>query len=315
MALVGNGPWRAGMACPYGLKPMTSNKPLWLLAAPVIFLLLWSGGFSVAKLGITHAEPLSFLSLRYALVLALLLPLAAVLRPPLPQRPADWAHLAIVGFLIQTVYFGLSYIGLKAGVSAGGLAIIVCLQPILVGLIAPRFAGEKVGLLRWLGLALGLAGAATVIFSRSSLELEHPIGVLAAVGALFAITAGTLWEKRFGRSHHPVTSNCVQYVAGLAGTLPFALAFESFSFEWNLPFAAALAYLVIGNSIIAMSLLLAMIRAGEVSRVSSLFYLVPPISALIAWPLLGEEMPPLGWMGFALAALGVAIASRSPTAK
>jgi drug/metabolite transporter (DMT)-like permease len=299
----------------YGPQPMTSNKPLWLLAAPVIFLLLWSGGFSVAKLGISHAEPLSFLSLRYALVLALLLPIAAVLRPPLPQRRADWVHLAIVGFLIQTVYFGLSYIGLKAGVSAGGLAIIVCLQPILVGLIAPRFAGETVGLLRWAGLALGLAGAGTVILSRSSVELEHPVGVLAAVGALFAITAGTLWEKRFGRSHHPVTSNCVQYVAGLAGTLPLALAFESLSFEWNLPFAAALAYLVIGNSIIAMSLLLAMIRAGEVSRVSSLFYLVPPISALIAWPLLGEEIPPLGWAGFALAAVGVAIASRGPAAK
>lgn len=294
---------------------MSSKKPLWLLFAPVIFLLLWSGGFSVAKLGISHAEPLSFLSLRYALVLALLLPLAAMLRPPLPERVADWAHLAIVGFLIQTVYFGLSYIGLKAGVSAGGIAIIVCLQPILVGLIAPRFAGERVGLMRWAGLALGLAGAATVIASRSSVEMEHPLGVLAAVGALFAITAGTLWEKRFGRSHHPVVSNSVQYLAGLGGTLPLALAFESFSFEWNLPFAAALAYLVIGNSIIAMSLLLAMIRAGEVSRVSSLFYLVPPISALIAWPLLGEEMPPLGWAGFALAAAGVALASRSPTAK
>ena len=290
-------------------------KPLWLLAAPVIFLLLWSGGFSVAKLGISHAEPLSFLSLRYALVLALLLPIALVIRPPLPERGIDWAHLAIVGVLIQSFYFGLSYVAFKAGVSAGGVAIIVCLQPILVGLIAPRFAGEKVGLMRWLGLALGLAGAATVIASRSSMEFAHPLGVLAAVGALFAITAGTLWEKRFGRSHHPVTSNLVQYAAGLAGTLPVALAFESFSFEWNLPFAAALAYLVIGNSIIAMTLLLAMIRAGEVSRVSSLFYLVPPISALIAWPLLGEAIPPLGWAGFALAALGVAIASRSPAPK
>ena len=133
------------------------------------------------------------------------------------------------------------------------------------------------GLLRWAGLGLGLAGAATVIAARSNVELEHPVGVLAAVGGLFAITAGTLWEKRFGKSHHPVTSNAVQYLAGLAGTLPFALAFESFSFEWNMPFAAALAYLVIGNSLIAMSLLLAMIRAGEVSRVSSLFYLVPPL--------------------------------------
>jgi drug/metabolite transporter (DMT)-like permease len=294
---------------------MTSRKPIWLIAAPVIFLLLWSGGFSVAKLGISHAEPLSFLSLRYACVCGLLAPLVIILRPPMPQKLMDWVHIAIVGFLIQTLYFGLSYIGFKAGVSAGGLAIIVCLQPILVGLIAPRFTGETVGVMRWAGLALGLAGAATVIMSRSNVELAHPLGIAAAVGALFAITAGTLWEKRFGKSHHPVVSNAVQYLAGLAGTLPLAMMFENFSFTWNLPFVGALAYLVIGNSLVAMSLLLAMIRAGEVSRVSSLFYLVPPISALIAWPLLGEEIPPLGWVGFALAAVGVALASRKPTAK
>ena len=289
---------------------MTTKKPLWLVLAPVIFLLLWSGGFSVAKLGIQHAEPLSFLAVRYASVLVLLAPLVGIMQPPLPRRPVDWLHLAIVGFLIQTVYFGLSYVAFKAGVSAGGVAIIVCLQPILVGLIAPYFAGERVNLLRWLGLALGLAGASLVIFARSTIEAENLWGVLAAAGALVAITTGTLWEKRFGKAHHPVVSNAVQYLAGLGGTLPLAMLFEHFSFEWNLPFVAALAYLVIGNSIIAMSLLLAMIRAGEVSRVSSLFFMVPPISALTAWPLLGEKLPPLGWMGFALAAAGVAIASR-----
>ncbi len=137
---------------PYG-PAMPSNKPLWLVLAPVIFLLLWSGGFSVAKLGITHAEPLSFLALRYAAVCVILAPFIAVMRPAFPKAPSEWMHLAIVGLLIQTVYFGLSYIAFKAGVSAGGVAIIVCLQPILVGLIAPRFAGETVG------AALGGAGA------------------------------------------------------------------------------------------------------------------------------------------------------------
>lgn len=288
----------------------TGAKPAWLIAAPAIFLLLWSGGFSVAKLGISHAEPLSFLAIRYACVCALLAPLVVILRPPLPTRAADYMHLAIVGVLIQTFYFGLSYLAFKAGVSAGGVAIIVCLQPILVGLIAPRFTRERVSLLRWAGLGLGLAGAATVILSRSSVELEHPLGVLAAAGALLAITAGTLWEKRFGRNHHPVVSNAIQYLAGLACTLPLAVVFETFDITWSVPFLLALGYLVIGNSIIAMSLLLAMIRAGEVSRVSSLFYLVPPLSAIIAWPLLGEAMPPLGWAGFGLAAAGVLLARR-----
>jgi drug/metabolite transporter (DMT)-like permease len=289
---------------------MPSRTPLWLLAAPVIFLLLWSGGFSVAKLGLRHAEPLSFLALRYASVLVILLPFYLALRPPLPRTKAYWMHLAVVGFLIQAVYFGLCYIAFKLGVSAGGVAIIVCLQPILVAILAPHLAGERVGGLRWLGLCLGLAGAAAVIFARSSIDAEHPLGIAAAIVALLGITAGTFWEKRFGAGHHPVVSNAIQYAAGLAGTLPAALALEDFSFDWNGEFLAAWAYLVIGNSIIAMTLLLAMIRAGEVSRVSSLFYLVPPISALIAWPLLGEAMPAPAWGGFALAAIGVALANR-----
>jgi len=290
---------------------MTQNKPFWLLAAPVIFLILWSGGFSVAKFGVAHAEPLTFLALRYAIVLVILLPIYAVLRPPLPPSRAAWAHTAIVGFLIQTVYFGLCYIAFKAGVSAGGVAIIVCLQPILVGLIAPHFAGERVTALRWLGLALGLAGAATVILARSTIAAESVFGIICAIGALGGITAGTLWEKRFGVSLHPVVSNIIQFAAGLVTTLPFALALETLSIEWTWDFIASLAYLVIGNSLIAMSLLIAMIRAGEVSRVSALFYLVPPLSALMAWPLLGEHMPLLAWGGMALAALGVWIASRN----
>jgi drug/metabolite transporter (DMT)-like permease len=308
--------WRPGAAGMAGMEGgsygpmMPSHKPLWLILAPAIFLALWSGGFTVAKLGISHAEPLSFLAVRYACVLVILAPFVAIMRPPVPARASDWMHLAIVGVLIQTIYFGLSYVAFKAGVSAGGVAIIVCLQPILVGLVAPRFAGEKVGAMRWLGLLLGLSGAGLVIWARSAIAAENLWGVLLAVIALFAITIGTLWEKRFGKPHHPLVANAVQYLAGLAGTLPLAMIFENFSFQWTLPFAAALAYLVIGNSIIAMSLLLAMIRAGEVSRVSSLFFLVPPLSAVMAWPVLGEAMPPLGWAGFALAAAGVALASR-----
>jgi drug/metabolite transporter (DMT)-like permease len=285
-------------------------KPLWLIAAPAIFLVLWSGGFSVAKLGLHYSEPLTFLALRYAVVIAILLPLLLIMRPPLPARLSDLAHVAMVGFLIQVVYFGLSYVSFKSGASAGTVAIIVCLQPILVGLIAPYFAREPSSALRWLGLVLGLAGAATVILSRSTIAAETLFGVACAAGALFGITAGTLWEKRFGVSMHPIVSNLIQYAVGLAGTLPMALIMEPMRIDWTAEFLAALAYLVIGNSLIAMTLLLAMIRRGEVSRVSSLFYLVPPVTAVIAWPLLGEAMPPLAWAGMALAAIGVAIVSR-----
>lgn len=287
-----------------------SQRPLWLIAAPVIFLVLWSAGFGIAKLGLQHAEPLTLLALRYTCVLVLLIPLALILRPPLPKTPRAWVDIAIVGFLIQVVYFGLCYIAFKSGVSAGGVAIIVCLQPILVALAATRFVGEAVSRRAWIGLALGLAGAATVIFARSGVQAENPFGLALAVVALFGITAGTLWEKRFGVTHHPVTSNLVQYGVGAAFTLPAAWASEGMAVAWDPQFLAILAYLVIGNSILAMSLLLAMIRAGDVSRVSALFYLVPAMSALFASPILGEAMPPLAWVGMALAGLGVAMVSR-----
>lgn len=288
-----------------------AHRPFWLLAAPAIFLVLWSGGYSIAKLGILHAEPLTFLALRYAIVLIILIPFAAAMRPRWPRQLSEWFHIAMVGLLIQGIYFGLCYLAFNVGASAGMVAIIVCLQPILVGLIAPHFARETVSMLRWIGLALGLAGAAIVILAHSTIEAGTFFGVLCSIGALLGITGGTLWEKRFGSNHHPIVSNMVQYVAGLAATLPLALATETLAVDWtSSEFYAALAYLVIANSLISMTLLLAMIRAGEVARVSSLFYLVPPMSALMAWPILGEAMPPLAWLGMAVAAAGVAIASR-----
>ncbi|MGV8984800.1 MAG: DMT family transporter [Cypionkella sp.] len=286
------------------------KRPLWLAAAPVIFLLLWSAGFGVAKLGLMHAQPLTLLALRYVLVLVVLIPVALVVRPPLPKTIRAAADVAMTGFLIQVVYFGLCYVAFESGVSAGAVAIIVCLQPILVALTAPALVGETLSRKGWIGLALGLAGALVVILARSEVAAESPFGLGCAVLALFGITAGTLYEKKFGVAHHPVTANLIQYAVGAFFTLPLAIATESLQVQWDAQFVWVMVYLVFGNSLLALSLLLAMIRAGAVSRVSALFYLVPPISALFAWPLLGEVMPPLGWLGMALAAAGVALASR-----
>ena len=289
---------------------MTVSRPLWLIAAPAVFLVLWSAGFAIAKLGLAHAEPMTILALRYCLVLVVLLPFVLVLRPPMPATARGWLDVAVVGFLIQVGYFGLCYLAFKSGVSAAGVAIVVCLQPILVALIAPRFVGEVVSRRAWMGLGLGLAGALVVILARSQVQAENPWGLLLAVGGLLGITAGTLYEKRFGINLHPVTSNMIQYAVGAAFTLPIALLTETMAVSWDAEFIAVMAYLVIGNSLLAMSLLLAMIRVGEVSRVSALFYLVPAMSALFAWPLLGEAMPPMAWAGLALAGAGVALVSR-----
>ncbi|NQW09176.1 MAG: DMT family transporter [Alphaproteobacteria bacterium] len=291
-------------------RPGRASPPVWLPAAPILFLLLWSGGFTFAKLGIAHAEPITFLALRYACVLVVLAPLFLILRPRLPSRLVEWGHLAVVGVLIQAAYFGLSYIAFDLGVSAGVAALVISLQPILVGLLAPMLAGERVSALRWLGLVLGLAGAAVVILARMGLEPASVPGLLAAAGAMLAMTGATLYEKRYGGDHHPVSANLVQYAAGLVVVLPIAAIFETMTVDWTAEFGIALAYLVIGNSLIAVTLLLAMLRFGEAARVSALLFLVPPTASLIAWGMLGEAMPALAWAGMALAAVGVLIARR-----
>ena len=156
------------------------SRPL-LLAAPVIFLLLWSAGFAIAKIGLLHAGPFTLLALRYSIAVLVLLPLDPPAEAAVPQRPRA-LDIAVTGFLIQVVYFGLCYIAFKSGVSAGGVAIIVCLQPILVSLIAPRMVGETVSRLRWIGLALGLAGAITVILARSGIAPRTAAGAACGGG-------------------------------------------------------------------------------------------------------------------------------------
>jgi drug/metabolite transporter (DMT)-like permease len=150
-----------------------------------------------------------------------------------------------------------------------------------------------------------LFGTGFVIIAKSSITPPSVIGLFYCAVALLGITIGTLWEKRFGKTHHPVTSNLIGYCAGLLGVLPFMLALETMQINWTWQFGAALGYLVI-----AVGLLLAMIRAGDVSSVSSLFFMIPPFAAFIAWVLLGEVMPPIAWIGIAIAAIGVYIATR-----
>lgn len=290
-------------------------RSVFIRLAPVIFLMLWSGGYATAKLGLQHAEPMSFLALRYACVLVLMWPLYLVLRPALPESLISWVHLAVTGLFMQAIYFGMSYLAFADGLSAGGVALIVSLQPILVAIFAPLFVSELVSRYRWLGLLLGLAGAALVIGSRQEISTASWAGVVFAVIALVAMSAGSIYEKRFGVKQHPVVATIVQFTVGFLVIWPIALVREGFAVEYTPALFASLAYLVIGNSIIAVSLLLYLIREGEVSRVSALLFLVPPAASLIAWAILGEEMPLLAWLGMAVAGAGVLMASKQAARK
>lgn len=293
-------------------SPGAAPAPLWARAAPAIFLILWSSGFAFIPLGLAHTGPLTFLTLRYGLVLVVLIPLVAIMRPEWPRHPAVWRHLVVTGLLIQAAYFALAYLSVAAGLSASGLALIVSLQPILVAVLAPGLLGERVHRLRWVGLALGLAGAAIVIVSRASVEQVAPAGVAIAALALLAMVAATLFEKRSGTAGHPVASNAVQYSVGFAVIAPLALLTEGLAVDWHADLVIAVVYLGLANSLVSITLFLAMIRRGEASRVSALFFLVPPTAALIAWALIGEVLPPLAWLGMALATGGVALVGRPP---
>lgn len=289
---------------------MQLSRPIWLALAPFVFLFLWSAGYAVAKVALVYSEPMTLLALRFGAVVVIMSMLFAIIRPPLPKSPADWGHLAIVGFLIQCIYFGMSYVAFHAGIAAGTVALLMSFQPILVALLAPTWSGETIGWQRWVGLFLGLVGTAIVIVTRSSVEPPTIWGLFCALLALGGITAGTFWEKRFGVDHHPITANLIGFSVGLIGIVPAMLWLEDMQVTWTFEFSLALAYLVVGNSVIAVGLLLAMIRAGDVSRVSALLFLVPPLAALLAWLMLGELMPLWAWPGMMIAAFGVYLATR-----
>jgi drug/metabolite transporter (DMT)-like permease len=289
------------------LRPASGGAGRW--AAPAAFVVLWSAGFTFVSLGLEDAEPLTFLALRYVAVVALLVPVFAVLRPPLPQTADQWRHLAVTGLVLQALYFGLLYGALALDMPAGTAALIVSLQPILVALLAPRFAGEHVDARRWAGLALGLAGAAEVIVARQGVDAPTAGALLCTLAALVAITAGSLYENRFGAEQHPVTANLVQYAIALAVVGPAAAVFEDLHVAWTANLVGSLAYLVIANSLVSITLLLTMLRRGEAARVSALFFLVPPLAALIAFVVLGEDLPAAAWPGMLVAAIGVALAT------
>jgi len=288
----------------------SGQQPAWLLLAPVIFLLLWSAGYSSVKIGLEWVGPFYLLALRYFLVLAVLIPAMVVLRPPMPVGATAWRHLIVVGLLIQGLYFGATNLAIGVGASAAGMGIILALQPILVALLAPRLANESVSGYAWIGLVLGVTGAVVAILAKSQIGDATFLGILVSGVAVILITAGTLYEKRFGVDQHPVVANTIQCAVGLAVIFPVAFAFEEWRFTWTWPLVLSLLYSAICNSIVAMTLLFAMIRHGAASRASALLFLVPPTSAAMAKYFFGEEMPAAAWLGMAIAAVGVVMVRR-----
>jgi len=280
---------------------------LWLQAMPGLFVLLWSTGFVGAKFGLPYAEPLTFLLLRFAGVVALMLPLALAMRAAWPATWNQAGHVAVVGVLMQGGYLGGVFCSIHLGMSAGVSALIVGVQPILTAFASAPLFGEKLRARQWAGLVLGFGGVLLVVLGRSALSGITPATLALSLLALVSITAGTLYQKRYCGAVDLRTGSVIQFCAAALVLLPLALAFETMRVDWTVEFIGALAWLVLVLSIGAISLLYILIRTGAATRVASFFYLVPPVTALMAYFIFGETLSFLAMAGMALAAIGVAL--------
>lgn len=287
----------------------------WIRAMPWVFVLIWSTGFIVARYGMPHSPPMKFLAVRYALSILCFLPwvwLSGV-RWPASRRQA--LHLAVVGVLMHAGYLGGVWAAVKAGMGSGLSALIVGIQPVLTAIWLSGVSGHHVSRRQWLGLLLGFAGLVLVVSNKFGAggpgDQANWLNLAFALIALLSITAGTLYQKRFVQPCDVRTANTVQLLAALVVTLPLALL-EAESIRWNAEMAGAMAWSVLGLTLGGSSLLYLLIQRGAAASVSSLMYLVPPCTALIAWVLFGEPITLATIAGIALTAFGVSLVVRVP---
>ena len=291
-----------------------SNDAL-IRAMPAVFVLIWSTGFIVAKYGLPYAPPLSFLAIRYALSLLCFMVWIRLSRVAWPSSRAQWLHLGMTGVLIHAAYLGGVWCAIKAGMGSGLTALIVGLQPVLTAVWVSRMGESGQGKSRvsprqWMGLVLGLAGLLLVVSRKFGAGNEATAYTLAcAVLALLAITAGTLYQKRFVAPADVRSANAIQLGAALLVTLPFTFL-ETEAVQWTGGFVGALAWSVLGLTLGGSSLLYMLIQRGAATAVTSLLYLVPPTTALMAWLLFGESITLVTVAGTALTALGVSLVVR-----
>ncbi|WP_423709194.1 DMT family transporter [Undibacterium sp. WLX3042] len=287
---------------------MQSNSSLLLKSLPAIFIFIWASGYVVAKYGLPYAEPLTFLCMRYMGVVVMMLTLAILMRAPWPARK-DLLPIAIAGILMQALYLGGIWCAVKLGMPAGVAALIANVQPILTAVMGP-FIGERIRGRQWLGLAFGIAGVGLVVANKISVVALSLTSVSLAVMALFAMTTGTLYQKKTCPSFDVRTGQVIQFAASLLVTAPFAWMLETQTILWTPQFFGALAWSVLVLSGIGISVLYIMIRHGEATKVTSYMYLVPAVTAAMAWLMFGEKFTLTALAGMAIALAGVALVVR-----
>jgi drug/metabolite transporter (DMT)-like permease len=283
-----------------------------LAAMPGVFVLIWSTGFVVARYGMPHAPPMGFLAARYALSVLAFGIWIALVRAAWPQGRTQWGHLAVTGVLMHAGYLGGVWAAVKGGIGAGTVSLIVGLQPVLTALwLSASGSAHHVTRRQWLGLLLGFGGLMLVVGHKIGLGEVTPHNLMLAVLALLSITVGTLYQKRFVTPCDVRTANAVQLAAALAVTLPLA-AWEAGAWELHPELVGAMAWSVLVLTLGGSSMLYLLIQRGAAAKVTSLLYLVPPCTAVLAWLLFDEPLSSQVLAGVALTAAGVALVVREP---
>jgi drug/metabolite transporter (DMT)-like permease len=276
---------------------------------PGLFVVLWSTGFIAAKYGLPYAPPLEFLLLRFSLVTLLMTLVTLATRAPWPQGARQIANIAVAAWLVHGVYLGGVFVSIAAGMPAGTSAMLVGLQPILTVFLARAWLGERISALQWCGLVLGLAGVYLVVRHKIALSGEWT-ALVAVLVALIGISVGTLYQKKYC-AHVDLRSGAViQFAACALLYAPLVAVLEPQPIAFTPQLLVALGWSVIVLSVGAISLLYWLLRHGAAADVARLFYLVPPVTALMAFALFGERLDAVAIAGMVLIAVGVALARR-----
>lgn len=270
---------------------------------PITFVLLWSTGFIIARYGMPHSEPMTFSFLRFAGVLLIMLPAIALMKAEWPSS-SQARHIAVAGLLLQAGYLGGVWAAVRHGMSAGLVALIVGLQPIITAWFSAYIA-ERITTRQWAGLLLGLSGVTLVVWAKLSITNLSWLSLGLASLALTCITVGTLYQKKFCPSFDLRTGSAIQFAVSALACLPFMFLFETREITWHPEMIGALAWAIFGLSIGAISLLFIMIREGAATKVTSLLYLTPPTTAIMAWILFNEPITLFTVTGTLLTVLGV----------
>lgn len=277
------------------------------------FVTVWGSGYLATKVGLQYAPPFTFLTLRFAFGIALVIPMALVARPAWPGG-RTLGHVVIAGLLMHAVNLGGSHYAQYLGMSAGIAALMLALQPLVTAMVAAPLLGERLRRPQWLGVVLGLLGVALVVWHKIDLRALSVPALLAVTIALAAITAGTLYQRIFCPAVDLRAASVVQFVASALVLGPLAVAIEGFPVKWAWQLGASIVFLVVLASILAVNALHTLMRRGQATRVTSLLYLTPIIAVVLEWIMFGVQPTLLTTLGIAVTCAGVALVAVRGTA-